>query len=819
MSCPYTSQQNGKAERVLRTVNNIIRSLLFQSHLPPPYWVEALNTATHLFNRHPTKTLQFSTPHHALYGQPPSYSHLRVFGCKCYPNTSATAIHKLAPRSVMCVFLGYSPDHKGYRCLDPSTNRVIISRHVIFDESSFPFADTSSTASQPVSNLDFLDNLLCPESRTLAHRRPGLHLAPRRPLVVPRLGRASRRLGLLPASHRGSRTGVSRRLGLRLVSHLAHVGWVALQRRRLGHRRLGRLRRPARLLRLGRLRRLGRHPALLQLGQGRPPASPPWHRGHPPAAGRRTARLPRRAPVPAPALPTRAIPVPAPHHSMRTRAKSGFLQPRLLQATAVSPVPSTYRRAPEDSQWRAAMNDEFRSFKTIPGLLFLARRAPTSSPANGSSSTSCGPMVPWIGTRPAGFSVASPGVGVDFDETFSPVVKPATIRTVLGLALSKDWPVHQLDVKNAFLHGTLSETNRTAPTTSAGSTSPSTASNRLLGLYPLCRSSAPLALLKPSRIPPCSSFERGSDTAFLLLYVDDIVLTASTAALLHRIIGALQGSFPMKDLGPLQHFLGIAVVRTPAGMLLSRAAHPRDLGARRHDRVQALQNWTLEPSSLRRLPGSRLHSYRSLYLTFTRPDITYAYSRSPHLTAVKRILRYLRGTVDLGLFLARASSPRTLVVYTDADWAGCPDTRRSTSGYAVFLGDCLVSWSANTVSRSGAEAEYRAVANGVAEATWLRRLLLELHQPLQRATVVYCDNVSAVYLSTNPVQHQRTKHVEIDLHFVRERVAAGAVRVLHVPTTSQFADIFTKGLPSSVFLEFRSSMNVRSTDVPTTGGC
>ena len=114
------------------------------------------------------------------------------------------------------------------------------------------------------------------------------------------------------------------------------------------------------------------------------------------------------------------------------------------------------------------------------------------------------------------------------------------------------------------------------------------------------------------------------------------------------------------------------------------------------------------------------------------------------------------------------------------------------------------------VSRSSAEAEYRAVANGVAEASWLRQLLLELHQPLHRRTLVYCDNVSAVYLSTNPIQHQCTKHVEIDLHFVRERVAVGDVRVLHVPTTSQFANIFTKGLPSSVFGEFRSSLNICS---------
>ena len=198
------------------------------------------------------------------------------------------------------------------------------------------------------------------------------------------------------------------------------------------------------------------------------------------------------------------------------------------------------------------------------------------------------------------------------------------------------------------------------------------------------------------------------------------------------------------------------------------------------------------------------------YLTFTRPDIAFAVQqiclymhdpREPHLAALKRILRYLQGTLSLGLTMRR-SSPAGLIVYTDADWAGCPDTRRSTSGYAVFLGDNLVSWSfkrQHTVSRSSAEAEYRAVANGVAEATWLRQLLLELRHPPCRATLVYCDNISAIYLSSNPVQHQRTKHVEIDLHFVREKVALGHVRVLHVPTTSQYADVFTKGLPTSLF--------------------
>jgi hypothetical protein len=284
----------------------------------------------------------------------------------------------------------------------------------------------------------------------------------------------------------------------------------------------------------------------------------------------------------------------------------------------------------------------------------------------------------------------------------------------------------------------------------------------------------------------------------------------------------------MKDLGVLHHFLGVTVEPRPSGLFLHQRQYALDILERagmtnckpcttpvdtKGKQSEAEGPSVTDPTAYRSLAGALQ------YLTFTRPDITYAVQqvclhmhdpREPHLTALKRLLRYLRGTVDYGLLLHRSSSA-DLVVYTDADWGGCPDTRRSTSGYAVFLGGNLVSWSSKrqqVVSRSSAEAEYRAVANGVAEASWLRQLLAELHCSLTKSTVVYCDNVSAVYLSTNPVQHQRTKHVEIDLHFVRDFVAIGAVRVLHVPTTSQFADIFTKGLPTSTFAEFRSSLNV-----------
>jgi hypothetical protein len=148
---PYTSTQNGKAECIIRTFNNIIRTLLIQASLPGRYWAEELHTAVYLLNRLPTKTISAAYLHVALFGSAPSYEYLRVFGCACYPNIAATAPHKLAPQSTRCVFLCYSVDHKGYRCLDLSTNRLIVSRHVVFDDDSFPLA-----ASPNPTDLDFL---------------------------------------------------------------------------------------------------------------------------------------------------------------------------------------------------------------------------------------------------------------------------------------------------------------------------------------------------------------------------------------------------------------------------------------------------------------------------------------------------------------------------------------------------------------------------------------------------------------------------------------------------------------------------------------
>ncbi|GKC77681.1 ribonuclease H-like domain-containing protein [Tanacetum coccineum] len=245
----------------------------------------------------------------------------------------------------------------------------------------------------------------------------------------------------------------------------------------------------------------------------------------------------------------------------------------------------------------------------------------------------------------------------------------------------------------------------------------------------------------------------------------------------------------MVDLGPLNYFLGISVTRDSSGLFLSQKKYAIELLDRAHTDNCNSSRTPIDTESKLGVDGdpvADLTLYRSLagslqYLTFTRPDISYAVQQ---------------------LF---SSSTIDLVAYSDADWAGCPTTQRSTSGYCVFLGNNLLSWSSKRqpmLSRSSAEAEYRGVANAVVETCWLCNLLRELHTPLSSATLVYCDNVSAVYLSCNPVQHQRTKHIEIDIHFVCDLVAAGQVQVLHVPSRYQFADIFTKGLPSVYLKNF-----------------
>ncbi|GKB60693.1 ribonuclease H-like domain-containing protein [Tanacetum coccineum] len=305
-----------------------------------------------------------------------------------------------------------------------------------------------------------------------------------------------------------------------------------------------------------------------------------------------------------------------------------------------------------------------------------------------------------------------------------------------------------------------------------------------------------------------------------------------------QIIASLHQEFSLTDLDSLNYFLGFYVTHDSSGMFLSQRKYATKILERAHmvncnpcrtpiDTESKLGDDgdpVSDPTLYRSLVGSLQH------LTFTRPNISYAVQQvciymhdiwEPHLSAFKRILRYVRGILDYGLQLFSYYTT-SLVAYSDADWAGCPTTRRSTSGYCVFLNNNLFSWSSKLqpmLSRSSVEADYRRVANVVTETCWLRNLLCELHTPLSPATLIYYDNVSGVYWSSNPVLHQLTKYIEIDIHFVHDLVDVGQVQVLHVLSRYQYADIFTKRLPSALFKEFRIILSIRCPPALTVREC
>lgn len=216
------------------------------------------------------------------------------------------------------------------------------------------------------------------------------------------------------------------------------------------------------------------------------------------------------------------------------------------------------------------------------------------------------------------------------------------------------------------------------------------------------------------------------------------------------------------------------------------------------------------------------------YCTITRPDISYAVNqlcqfmhdpREPHWTAAKRVLRYLKGSIDFGLYYSPSSID--LTAYCDSDWAGNPDDRRSTTGYGIFLGSSLISWSSkkqNVVSRSSTEAEYRSMAMATTELYWLRMLFKELGICLHSTPVLWCDNISAIALASNPVFHARTKHVEIDYHFVRDKVVNNDIKIKHISTQDQIADVFTKGQSALRFHFLRNKLMVILLPISLQGG-
>jgi hypothetical protein len=428
--------------------------------------------------------------------------------------------------------------------------------------------------------------------------------------------------------------------------------------------------------------------------------------------------------------------------------------------------------------------------------------------------------------------------GIDFGETYSPVVKPTTIRLVLSLAISAGWPVRQIDVHNAFLHGWLSEdVYMTQPPGFIHPQFPHHICKLHKALYGLKQAPRAWFSRLSDRLLELGFIGSHSDSSlfirrthleitYVLIYVDDILITSSLPQGTDSLLQSLRADFAIKDLGPLHYFLGMEAISTSDGIILSQQRYILDL-LRKSNMLEAkpVKTPMSTAHALTLLSGDTLTDpspYRSLvgalqYLSLTRPDISFAVNKvsqfmhrptSLHLQAVKRILRYLKFTISYGLLLRRSTS-RTLDAYSD--WAGCPDDRKSTGGFCVFLGPNLISWSSRkqrTVARSSTESEYRTLATTAAELLWLQSLLRDLGIFLHTPPTLWCDNIGATYLSANPAFHARTKHIEIDFHFVRDKVAAKTLTVRFLSSKDNLADIFTKPTASSHFSLMRTKLNI-----------
>ena len=433
--------------------------------------------------------------------------------------------------------------------------------------------------------------------------------------------------------------------------------------------------------------------------------------------------------------------------------------------------------------------------------------------------------------------------GIDFTETFSPVIKPATIRLALALAIHYNWSIRQLDISNAFLHGYLEEeVYMEQPQGFEDSNFPDHVCFLHKSIYGLKQaprtwflrlSQALMELGFTASIVDTSlfTFHHSTVCVFVLIYVDDIIVTSNADTAIDTLISNLGSEFAIKDLGELSYFLGIQVTKTENGLHLHQGKYVVDLLHRmKMTGAKPAPTPCISGAKLSKFSGDPLTDpteYRSIvgalqYLTLTRPDISYSVNQlcqflhcptNIHLTAAKRVLRYLKGTLQFGLQFNKGSLQ--LNGFCDSDWAGNPDDRKSTSGYCIYLGSCLISWAAkkqSVVARSSTEAEYRSMAHTVAELYWLRMLLKELHISLLTAPCIWVDNISVLALSSNPVFHARTKHIEMDYHFIREKIFNKDIQAKYISTSAQPSDIFTKGLSSSRFIFLRDKLMVH--DLP-----
>ncbi|GKV43433.1 hypothetical protein SLEP1_g50721 [Rubroshorea leprosula] len=794
-SCVNTPQQNGVVERKHRHLLEVARALCFQANLPLKFWGECILTATYLINLTPTPVLFGLTPFEKFFQKAPCYDHLKIFGCLCYAHNHSKNRTKFDSRASKCVFIGYPFGKRGYRLYDLETNEIFISRDVIFHEEIFPYK-TPKTHAQTLA----LSN---PSARDSLFEEPSLM-----DKAIDKTRNESHSFENVEMTLGESPELVEN--NMQCTTQMESATDLATQ--------------PSQPVRPQRQRHAPKH--LEDFICDMPPSIDPKH---------------------------------TPFHS----ANSGTLYPishhlsyesfspnhtAFLAAITSNDEPSSFSQAIKNEKWREAMRKEITALEEN-GTWTLERLPPDKRAIDSK-------WVYKIKYKPDGSierykaRLVAKGFtqieGLDYHETFAPVAKLVTVRVLLALASIRRWKLHQLDVNNAFLQGDLQEEVYMKIPQGFTCRNSNIVCRLRKSLYGLKQASRNwfekfTNCLKATgfvqSLADYSLFTFTHNHSFIavLIYVDDIIITGNDTTRINALKKYLHTKFSIKDLGPLKYFLGIEVACTTEGIVLSQRKYALDIltetgtiGARpspfpmeQHHQLHSATGPLLSnPAQYRRLVG------RLLYLTITRLDICYSVSiltqfmqnpRQEHHEAAMRVLRYIKTSPGQGILLS-STSPIHLTAYCDADWAECSLTRRSTTGYFICLGNSPVSWKSKkqaTVSRSSVEAEYRAMAMTVSELIWLKSLLRDLGMYLQQPMTLFCDNQAALHIATNPVFHERTKHIEIDCHFVRERIQRKELLTKHVSSQQKTADMFTKALGRERFSLLLSKLGIRDLHAPT----
>lgn len=432
--------------------------------------------------------------------------------------------------------------------------------------------------------------------------------------------------------------------------------------------------------------------------------------------------------------------------------------------------------------------------------------------------------------------------GIDFEEVFAPVTRLETVKLLLALAAKNSWEVHHLDVKSAFLNGDLEETVYVSQPKGFVQKNKEHMVYRLVkALYGLRQ--APRAwyaklnkCLESLGFTKCPyehavyTKREGDEALIIGVYVDDMLITGTNVAIINKFKTEMSEQFEMSDLGKLSYYLGLEVEQekdctkirqsTYARKLLEKAGlsecnpskYPMELKVQLDKDVKGK---SVDPTMFRSIVGGLR------YLVHTRPDIAFSvgmvsrFMERPtvlHFNAVKKILRYVKGTVEYGLSYRKGAGNYILSGYSDSDLGGSLEDRRSTGGVVFYLNESLITWVSQKqrcVALSSCEAEFMAATAAACQGVWLRNLLMQVTDEKHCPVIIYVDNKSAIDLARNPVFHGRSKHIDIRYHFIRECVERGEVEIKHIRSEEQRADILTKAMSTEKFERMRALLGIQ----------